>query len=403
MGFRTRLLLGVGAAVALAALAQLAFGYLALLRVGEEAARRELLLFAQSLYRALDLEGPLPGLRPEEYALLKPFGEGRARLLREGRVYFHYGGIFPEGEPGWVQGAWSLPKGYTLEVALRAPRLGYALAASLLALPLALTLALGATYLLLRRLLGPLGQLARAAEALSQERFPAPVPVPPGRDELSSLAQSFNRMVEAVRGFLERERVFARHAAHELRTPVAALKGQLEALEQGLLPPERVFPRLKAQVERLEGLLEGLLALARGEVERERVALADLVREAASAWPGVVLCLEGKGVVRGPRELLHRALANLLENAFTHGRPPVEVRLGEEAAWVEVEVRDHGPGVPPELLPQLGTPFLKSLSKGMGLGLALVRRTVEALGGRFAAEDARPGLRVVLRLPKEGP
>ncbi|MCH1927301.1 HAMP domain-containing protein, partial [Shewanella sp. C31] len=146
---------------------------------------------------------------------------------------------------------WSLPEGYTLEVALPAPELGYVLGASLFAFPLALALALGTTFFLLRRLLGPLADLARAAEALSQERFPAPVPVPPGRDEVSSLAESFNRMVRAVRGFLERERTFARHAAHELRTPVAALKGQLEALERGLLPLERVLPRLKAQVERL--------------------------------------------------------------------------------------------------------------------------------------------------------
>ncbi|WP_460171356.1 HAMP domain-containing sensor histidine kinase [Thermus sp. FJN-A] len=393
----------MGVAVGLAALAQLAFGYLALLRVREETVRRELLLFAQTLYQALDLEGALPSLRAEGHALLLPFGEGRARLVKEGRVYLQYGGLFPEEEPGWVRSGWSLPEGYTLEVALPAPELGYVLGASLFAFPLALALALGTTFFLLRRLLGPLADLARAAEALSQERFPAPVPVPPGRDEVSSLAESFNRMVRAVRGFLERERTFARHAAHELRTPVAALKGQLEALERGLLPLERVLPRLKAQVERLEALLEGLLALARGEVEREQVALRALVQEVASAWPGVVLRLEGKGVVLGPRELLRRALANLLENAFTHGRPPVEVRLWEEGAWVGVEVRDHGPGVPPGLLPHLGTPFLRSAPRGTGLGLALVHRTVDALGGRFFAEDARPGLRVVLLLPKEGP
>jgi len=389
--------------VALSALAQLGLGYLALLRTAEGVGQRELLLFAQSLYQALDLEGPLPSLKPERYTLLLPFSGGRARVLKEGRVYLQYGGPFPE-EAGWVKGAWSLPQGYALEAALPAPSLGYALTASLLALPLALALALGLTFLLLRRLLAPLRALALAAEALSQERFPEPVPLPSGTDELASLARSFNRMVLAVRGFLERERTFTRHAAHELRTPVAALKGQVEALERGLLPPERVLPRLKAQIARLEALLEGLLALARGEALRERVALRPLLADLAREWPGVVLRLEGEGVVLGPRELLFRALANLLENALVHGRPPVEVRLWEEAGWVALEVRDHGPGVPPALLAELGTPFRKGApSSGSGLGLALVRRTIEALGGEVGWENAHPGLRVLLRLPKEEP
>jgi len=82
--------------VALSALAQLGLGYLALLRTAEGVGQRELLLFAQSLYQALDLEGPLPSLKPERYTLLLPFTGGRARVLKEGRVYLQYGGPFPE-------------------------------------------------------------------------------------------------------------------------------------------------------------------------------------------------------------------------------------------------------------------------------------------------------------------
>lgn len=403
MGFRSRLLLGVGLVVALSALAQLGLGYLALLRASETVARRELLLFAQTLYQALEFNGPLPTLHPERSAPLLAFVGGRARLSREGRAYLHYGGPFPEGG-GWIRAAWALPQGYALEVALPAPSLGYALTASFLALPLALGLALGITFLLLQGLLRPLRDLARAAEALSQERFPEPVPIPLGRDELSSLAVSFNRMVRAVQGFLERERAFTRHAAHELRTPVAALRSQVEALEQGLLPPKQVLPRLKAQIGRLEALLEGLLALARGELVRERVDLKAHLLELARQWPGVLLRLEGEGKVWGAAELLRRVLFNLLENAFRHGRPPVEVRLWEEGPWVALSVRDHGAGVPEDLEAELGTPFRKGASSsGSGLGLALVRRSVERMGGTVEWGNAQPGWRVVLRLPKEVP
>lgn len=400
LGFRSRLLLGVGLAVALGALAQLGLGYLALTRAARAVAERELLLFAQSLYQALDLGGPLPALRAQGFALLAAFPGARARLSREGRVYLQYGGAFPE-EGAWVRGAWALPEGYALEAALPAPSLGYALWASLLALPLALALALGVTFLLLRGLLRPLRALAQAAEALSRERFPEPVPLPPGQDELRTLAESFNRMVAAVRGFLERERLFTRHAAHELRTPVAALKGQLEAWEAGLMEAEEALPRLKAQLARLEGLLQGLLALARGEVAREPVALRPLLEELLRGRPGVRFSPGGVGVVLASPELLRQALENLLDNAFRHGRPPVEVELGEEGEGILLRVRDHGPGVPAALLPELGTPFRKGgPSRGLGLGLALVRQAVERLGGRVEWANAHPGLEVRIWLPK---
>lgn len=153
-GFRSRLLLGVGVAVGVSALAQLGLGYWALLRTSGNMVQKELLLFAQSLYQALDFTGPLPALKAEGYGLLLPFSGGRARITKEGRVYFSYGGPFPvaspSGEPrverGWVSQAWALPEGYALEVALPAPSLGYALGASLLAFPLALALALGLTF-----------------------------------------------------------------------------------------------------------------------------------------------------------------------------------------------------------------------------------------------------------------
>lgn len=403
LGFRAKLLLGVGLAVALAAGFQLAFSYLALVRAAENGVRRELLLFAQSVYQALDLSGPLPALREEGYALLAPFAHGRARLSKEGRTYLQYGGPLPEGG-GWMKAAWSLPEGYALEVALPRPSLGFALPALALALPLALGVALGITWVLLKEVLRPLRRLARAVEVLSRERFPEPVPVPPGGDEVARLAEGFNRMVEAVRGFLDRERTFARHAAHELRTPVASLRSQLEAVERGLFPWPEALPRLKRQVDRLESLLEGLRLLVRGEQAEERVALREILQELAPAWPGVAFHLEVPGTVRGSREVLARVVGNLLENAHRHGRPPVAVRLWEEGRWVRLSVRDHGPGVPEEALAHLGVPFFRGPgSPGLGLGLALVRRAVEGAGGRVAWANAGPGFLVQLSWPKEAP
>lgn len=93
-GFRNRLLLGVGVAVGISALAQLGLGYWVLLRAAEATVQRELLVFAQSLYQALDFTGPLPALKPEGYSLLLPFSKGRARVTREGRIYLSYDGPF---------------------------------------------------------------------------------------------------------------------------------------------------------------------------------------------------------------------------------------------------------------------------------------------------------------------
>ena len=211
-------------------------------------------------------------------------------------------------------------------------------------------------------------------------------------------------MVEAVRSFLERERAFTRHAAHELRTPVAALRSQVEALEQGLVSQERVLPRLKAQIARLEGLLRDLLALARGEMTREPMQLGPLLKELGREWPGLVLLVETVGKISGPPDLMRQVVTNLLANAFNHGHPPVEVRLREDGDWVVLSVRDHGPGVPEAKMPMLGSPFQKDpSSSGSGLGLALVRQTVERLGGRVRWGNAHPGWQVEIWLPKEVP
>ncbi len=205
--------------------------------------------------------------------------------------------------------------------------------------------------------------------------------------------------VGAVRAALERERAFTRHASHELRTPLAVLQAQLEALQRGHLPQEQAFPEMRRALGRMQATLVGLLELARlGEGDLVPLELGGFLRERLGRET-LRLPSESVWVLAHPG-LLERVLENLLENAERYGAPPVEVGLEAGEKEVRLTVRDHGPGVPPSLLPRLGEPFTKGEAGGTGLGLAFVRLVAAWLGGRVAWENARPGLRVVLTLPR---
>ncbi len=414
MNLRTRLFLGLTAAMLLAVGVQTGAGFLSFQRTLSDDLARDLERFARDAARAIDLEGLRPAWRPDRVPeLYTRWSDGRARLTKDGRVYLVYGGRFPEGTPDWARHALPLTNGYRLEVALEAlgvrRALGEYLQTSLWTLPLTLLLALLVAALLARYLMRPIRGLTRAMEQLSRQRFPEPVPLPPGNDELRHLAESFNRMTQAIRSFIERERAFTRYASHELRTPLTTLSAQLEALELGLMPPERVIPTLKATLARMERILSGLLALTRTApprleplsawtlVERTLAALPPPARaRVRTAPPPAPLALFGEP------HLVQQALENLLDNALKYAPGPVDCVLYANDAEVTIAVRDYGPGVAAELLERLPEPFFRAHrdTEGLGLGLALVRHIAHALGGRLELRRAEPGLEARLVLPR---
>lgn len=283
----------------------------------------------------------------------------------------------------------------------------------------ALLLGTGAGLLLAFGLVRPLGELYRTAEAYRRGERTRRAQVR-GRDEVAALAQSFNQLLEELSRKEEEEKRLLADIAHDLRTPLTVLQGDLEALEDGLLPctPEHLR-RLQEEVRLLGRLVEDLrlLTLAESRALRLEVRptdsldLARAVLEAhapRAAAKGVSLGLQGSAppLLADP-EALRRILHNLLDNALRHtpegGR--VEVALGEEGPWVRIAVRDTGPGFKPGEEAKVFQRFYRGdparTRGGSGLGLSIARSLVEAMGGRIQAENhPAGGALFTLWLPK---
>ncbi|GEM84633.1 HAMP domain-containing sensor histidine kinase [Meiothermus hypogaeus] len=411
-GFRSRLMLSLSAVVVLTALLVGGLGFVRFQDTLGREARQDLESVTNAVEQALIITPEQALLDPSRLPRLAELGNSRFRVLRAEQVFLEIGGRFPTEAAGWLKTERLLEQGFVLQAALETRSQNEALQAfwrtELLALPLSLLLALVAAYLLFGYLMRPVRHLTEAAHAIAQQRFPKPVPVPPGQDELSDLAKSFNRMTQAVEGFLERERNFARYTSHELRTPLATLRVQIEALEQGLLSPEESLPPIKASLERLERLLAGLLALTRSpQRDPQPVEVGLTLRSVVENFNPEErsrITLEGdlEARVLGYEELLQQALGNLVGNALKFSPEPVQIEVRQEA-MIHIHILDRGPGVREEDLPRLGNPFLRLQPRveGMGLGLALVRHIAILLGGRLEFRNrAGGGLEAILSLPR---
>jgi two-component system, OmpR family, phosphate regulon sensor histidine kinase PhoR len=230
-------------------------------------------------------------------------------------------------------------------------------------------------------------------------------------DETELVLVTAREMTERVRA----EREFAVNAAHELLTPLAAMRAAIEVLQSGAkeVPEDRdaFLDDLEREVHRLGRLAHALLVLARvqatGEAPRLHVVeLSPLVEEVAeSVRAGTdvavdVVCSDGIAVL-GERDLLERALANLAENAAAHtlhGSIVLAAQLGRDGL-VEIEVRDTGSGMPPAARARAFERFYRTGARGegFGLGLAIVREVVRVLDGSVEL-DSEPGVGTAVRL-----
>ena len=240
------------------------------------------------------------------------------------------------------------------------------------------------------------------------------VPQVPG--ELGDLARAMDRMRARLEGrdYIEG---YVRALTHELKSPVAAIRGAGELLQDDLPAADRAqfATQVVQQSERLQRLIERLLELSKLEQRQHAeghrpVALHDCARtaiahtQARAAQRGVVLQLAGHGA-NGPweAELITLALTNLLDNAVDFAPEGSTVRV--ELDGPRVAVQDSGPGVPGYALPRLGERFFTTARpngerSGSGLGLAIVRRVMALHGGRMEVRNTAPGLRVALELPE---
>ncbi|MDG9716472.1 ATP-binding protein [Streptomyces sp. DH24] len=285
-----------------------------------------------------------------------------------------------------------------------------ALTGMLTGFPLLLAVVAGVTWLVTRRALRPVEGIRREMAAITaSEDLARRVPVPDTHDEIARLARTTNETLAALETSVERQRRFVADASHELRSPIASLRTQLEV---GAAHPELLD--VDGAVEdtvRLQRLAADLLLLARLDAgERPaadaRVDLGALAREEAAGRDGVTVRAES-GQVAGSRGQLGRLLANLLDNAQRHARSAVEVTVRGEGRQVVVAVADDGDGVPEADRERIFERFVRldaARSRddgGAGLGLAIARDVAARHGGTLTVGEAPAGGALFeLRLPR---
>ena len=244
------------------------------------------------------------------------------------------------------------------------------------------------------------------------------------RDELGGLAREFDAMATRLGALIDARKQLLRDMSHELRSPLARLQMAVGIARQQGSDPARQLERIERESERLEALIARILDYARLErdpstLAREEVDLVELVRrvvhdaEFESQSTGRIkleIAAEAEaGWARIPHAdpaVLHTAVDNVVRNALLHGGDgPITVSVWADAGTVTIQVRDHGPGVPPRDLERIFEPFYRVATDGPradghGVGLALAQRAAELHGGRVVAENADGGgLRVGIVLP----
>lgn len=312
----------------------------------------------------------------------------------------------------WLRTARSLGFARFVEVEMALGMREYLLANRLLLdiidLPVFFLIAMVTALILTRLIARPVIRLTEATRGLAARRFGMPVHVPPGNDELSELAVSFNVMSREVQGFLERERAFSRYVSHELRTPLSALRLQVDSATMGHASAATVLPVLDRQIGRMEGIVESLLSLSRlSEPDPTPRPLQRIVDDLLNTVPAAsrerMLVTDRTPpdvmVTHGP--LLLRAMGNLVDNALTHGSGDVALTLSIRDERLEASVVDEGPGVPEAELHRLTEPFVRlgPEESGLGLGLSLVSLIARSLDGTVRLRNTGTGMAAVLVLP----
>ena len=322
----------------------------------------------------------------------------------------------PDGvRRGWWRSDWSLRLPDERWLVVRMPRERRPAPIAWLAFLVAGALAVAlAAWPLVRRLTRRLERLQRSVEALGAGDLSARVRVE-GRDEVASLAASFNRAAARIETLVSSHRMLLANTSHELRTPLARIRMGIELLDKSnTFDPKRRVD-LAQDIAEIDGLIEEILLASRLDaapemVTRESVDLLALAAEEASRRESCGA--EGEALtVSGDAKLLRRMLRNILENARRYGAPPVSVTIARgEAGRVELRVRDHGPGVPESERERIFEPFYRVAGtvssqsaegySGTGLGLSLVRRIARHHGGEARCEAVDgPGTCIVVSLP----
>jgi signal transduction histidine kinase len=287
----------------------------------------------------------------------------------------------------------------------------------LVAVPASTAVLAGLVWWLVGRVLRPVDAIRTEVERISARRLDLRVPEPPTTDEIARLARTMNAMLDRLAGSVERQRRFVADAAHELRTPLARIRAELEvdAAHPASADPAATHASVLEQAVALQRLVDDLLLLARADSGALRqdsarpVDLDDVVQRVvqARADPRVATGDLAPVQVTGDAEQLERAVRNLLDNAARHARDRIAVTLHVQGSAAELVVADDGPGIPAADAERVFERFTRlddaraTVDGGAGLGLAIARDIAERHGGTLTL-DVRggAGARFVLRLPE---
>jgi heavy metal sensor kinase len=280
----------------------------------------------------------------------------------------------------------------------------------LMAAPLALVLATLAGYLLAGAALRPVEAMRRRAAAITAATPGNRLPVPPGSDEISRLAETLNDMLGRLEAAFQHERRFVSDASHELRTPLALLRTELDLALRRPRSRSELEDALRSaaeETERLSSLAEDLLLVARADqgelpVRREQVPSRDLLERVASRFAPradelgrSVRVTGGAPLLDADPARLEQALGNLVDNALAYGAGGVELSARSVNGHVELHVTDEGRGFPAGFSTRAFDRFSRADESrrrgGSGLGLAIVQAIAEAHGGSASAVNREHG------------
>lgn len=349
----------------------------------------------------------LSGQTPPGFPVGTPLENGIARPVSgEGGEFYVYDLWIPSGwEDGtWLRGAVQIPDGTQTA--------GQILTLFSIAVPVIVFLAAAGGYLIARRALRPIEQIAQAAESISGGKdLSRRIGMAERKDEIGRLAAAFDRMFSRLEQSFEAEKQFASDASHELRTPTAVIVAQCSYMEKYADRPEDYkegVAVIRRQADRMTQLINQLLDMTRLDFGTRRLELADLdfssFLEAAceeedtgvrgismetDIMPGIHAKIDGN--------LFSRVIHNLLENARKYGKENgwIRVSLKKEDGKMILKVEDNGIGIEAEYLDKIWKRFYqvnasRESGSGLGLGLSMVDQIVKLHHGTISAES-RPG------------
>ena len=292
---------------------------------------------------------------------------------------------------------------------------------------------IGGGYWVSRKLLARIDALSDTSRTIMEGDLTGRLPVNGSGDELDRLAQSLNLMLARIEQLMAGLREVSDNIAHDLKTPLNRLRNRVEAALREPYGEPVYREALERTIEEADGLIKtfnALLSIARieagaGGENRESLDVSALLRDVAELYEpvaeerGLVLKADAQApiFIRGDRQLLGQAIANLIDNAIKYGtseaaengpgaQPEVEVSAEAKGSMAEIVVTDRGPGVPASDRERVLDRFVRleaSRSEpGSGLGLSLVAAVARLHGGSLRLEDNEPGLRVILALPTNG-